>query len=46
MKVSTPKRFTEVTPWRGKIDEGFMDLLREEYAKRITGLGEEPKGQP
>ncbi len=46
MKVSIPKRFTEVSTWKGKIDEGFMGLLREEYAGRIIGLGEAPEGQP
>jgi aldehyde:ferredoxin oxidoreductase len=46
MKVAIPKCFTEVTTWKGKIDEGFMDLLKEESAKRIIGLRAEPEEQP
>jgi aldehyde:ferredoxin oxidoreductase len=46
MKVAIPKRFTAVTAWKGKKDEGFMELLRGEYAKRIIGLGAGPQGKP
>ncbi|MHC4508580.1 MAG: aldehyde ferredoxin oxidoreductase N-terminal domain-containing protein [Planctomycetota bacterium] len=38
--VKIPKRFTEVTTWRGQVDEGFLDSLKKEYAKRITELAE------
>ena len=45
-KVKIPKRFTEVSNWKGAIDQTFLDELKMEYAKRIIELGkEEPKEQ-
>jgi aldehyde:ferredoxin oxidoreductase len=42
--VKIPKRFTEVTNWKGPVDEPFIGELKKEYAKRILQLGkEEPK---
>ena len=42
--VKIPKRFTEVTTWKGPVDEAYLSELKEEYAKRILQLGkEEPK---
>jgi aldehyde:ferredoxin oxidoreductase len=44
--VKIPKRFTEVTTWKGPIDQKFLEELRKEYAKRILRLGkEEPKAK-
>ena len=44
--VKIPKRFTEVTNWKGPIEQPFLDELKNEYAKRITELGkEEPNEQ-
>jgi aldehyde:ferredoxin oxidoreductase len=37
--VKIPKRFTEITNWKGKIDVKFLDNLKKEYAKRIVELG-------
>jgi len=42
--VKIPKRFTEVTTWKGPIDQKFLEELKKEYAKRIIEMGkEEPK---
>jgi aldehyde:ferredoxin oxidoreductase len=42
--VQIPKRFTEVTTWKGPIDPKFLRELKKEYAKRVIELGkEEPK---
>ena len=41
--VTIPKRFTEITTWKGKIDEGYLGALKEEYARRILELGKEEK---
>ena len=37
--VKIPKRFTEITNWKGKIDVKFLNNLKKEYAKRIIELG-------
>jgi aldehyde:ferredoxin oxidoreductase len=37
--VKIPKRFTEITNWKGNIDVEFLNNLKEEYAKRIVELG-------
>jgi aldehyde:ferredoxin oxidoreductase len=37
--VKIPKRFTEVTTWKGPVDEAFLGELKKEYAKRILQLG-------
>ena len=37
--VKIPKRFAEVTNWKGPIDQPFLDELKREYAKRILQLG-------
>ena len=39
--VSIPKRFTEVITWKGPIDQGFLETLKSEYAKRILELAKE-----
>jgi aldehyde:ferredoxin oxidoreductase len=36
--VSIPKRFTEVTTWKGRVDGKFLAALKNEYAKRILRL--------
>jgi aldehyde:ferredoxin oxidoreductase len=44
--VKIPKRFTEVTTWKGPIDPKFLKQLKKEYTKRIIELGkEEPTEQ-
>ena len=48
--VSIPKRFTEVTTWKGKVDGEFLEGLKNAYAKRLLELGaeapaEEPGGR-
>jgi aldehyde:ferredoxin oxidoreductase len=43
--VKIPRRFTEVTTWKGQVDEGFLNSLKKEYAKRIMALAkDEGKG--
>ena len=39
--VSIPKRFTEVTTWKGKVDGDFLEGLKNAYARRILELGAE-----
>jgi aldehyde:ferredoxin oxidoreductase len=39
--VSIPKRFTEVTTWKGQVDGGYLGGLKNAYAKRILELGAE-----
>ena len=39
--VKVPKRFSEVTNWKGPIDQKFLDEVKQEYAKRILQLGKE-----
>ena len=42
--VKIPKRFTEVTTWKGAVDESYLDTLKNEYARRIMDLaGDEEK---
>lgn len=36
--VSIPKRFTEITTWKGTIDEVFLQNLKTEYARRIIDM--------
>jgi aldehyde:ferredoxin oxidoreductase len=42
--IKIPKRFTEVTTWKGPVDEAFLSELKEKYAKRIIELGKEEAG--
>jgi aldehyde:ferredoxin oxidoreductase len=37
--MAIPRRFTEVTNWKGKVDETYLNALKEAYAKRIIDLG-------
>jgi aldehyde:ferredoxin oxidoreductase len=37
--VTIPKRFTEVTTWKGKVDGEFLSALKEAYARRLVELG-------
>jgi aldehyde:ferredoxin oxidoreductase len=41
--VKIPKRFTEITTWKGTIDKKYLNNLKKEYAKRILALGKEEK---
>ncbi len=38
--VPIPKRFTEVTTWKGRVDPDFLAALKSEYAERILRLGQ------
>jgi len=35
---SIPKRFSQVKTWKGPIDAGYLDKLKEEYGRRIMAL--------
>ena len=39
--VKIPRRFSEVTNWKGAIDEVFMTALKNEYGKRIIELAQD-----
>jgi aldehyde:ferredoxin oxidoreductase len=41
--IKIPKRFTEITTWKGTIDKKYLNNLTKEYAKRIIELGKEEK---
>jgi aldehyde:ferredoxin oxidoreductase len=43
--VSIPKRFTEVTTWKGKVDGEFLERLKNAYAKRLLELGAEASAE-
>jgi aldehyde:ferredoxin oxidoreductase len=34
-----PKRFTEVSTWKGGVDESFLKSLKDAYAEKILDLG-------
>ena len=36
--VSIPKRFTEITTWKGQIDTTFLEDLKEEYGRKILEM--------
>jgi aldehyde:ferredoxin oxidoreductase len=38
-KVTIPKRYTEVTTWKGPIDTNYLEALRTGYAARIMEMG-------
>jgi len=37
-KVEIPKRFTEITTWKGKIDGKYLSDLKQAYAAKIAAL--------
>jgi aldehyde:ferredoxin oxidoreductase len=43
--VSIPKRFTEVTTWKGPVDEDYLKALKNEYGKRIMELAEDERNK-
>jgi aldehyde:ferredoxin oxidoreductase len=38
--VSIPKRFSEITTWKGQIDAAFMASLKDEYSRSILELAD------
>jgi aldehyde:ferredoxin oxidoreductase len=36
--VSIPKRFSEVTTWKGPVDPQFLGSLKDAYGERILEL--------
>ncbi|MHC1789306.1 aldehyde ferredoxin oxidoreductase N-terminal domain-containing protein [Solidesulfovibrio sp.] len=39
MATRIPKRFSEVTTWKGPIDAAYMEALRQGYARAVAELG-------
>ncbi|RPJ18959.1 MAG: hypothetical protein EHM26_08755 [Desulfobacteraceae bacterium] len=37
--MEIPKRFTEVTTWKGKVDGDYLKALQNDYARRIMEMG-------
>ncbi|MDD3312543.1 aldehyde ferredoxin oxidoreductase C-terminal domain-containing protein [Pseudodesulfovibrio sp.] len=44
-KVKIPKRYTEITTWKGPLDVDYLDALRRGYAARIKAMGTDPRGE-
>ncbi len=42
--IVLPKRFYKVTTWKGPVDGEYLDALRREYGRRLTGLVREEVG--
>ncbi len=38
MATRIPKRFAEVTTWKGPVDAEYMEALRQAYARAVLGL--------
>ncbi len=38
-EVKIPKRFTELTTWKGKTDVKYLDELKSAYAQKINQMG-------
>ena len=41
--VEIPKRYTEITTWKGPLDTDYLEALRAGYAARILEMGAEPE---
>jgi aldehyde:ferredoxin oxidoreductase len=39
MQTRIPKRFSEITTWKGPIDAAYMEALRQGYATAVVALG-------
>ena len=37
-EISIPKRYSEITTWKGKTDPEYMEKLKNEYGRRIREL--------
>lgn len=42
--MEIPRRFSEVTTWKGKVDEGYMEALQRSYRESILEVG--GRGRP
>ncbi|NJD55038.1 MAG: aldehyde ferredoxin oxidoreductase [Nitrospirae bacterium] len=36
--IAIPKRFSEITTWKGQIDSAFLSQLKEEYGRKIIEI--------
>lgn len=39
LAIAIPRRFTEVTTWKGKVDGDYLKALQKDYARRIMEMG-------
>ena len=37
-KIDIPKRYSEITTWKGKTDPEYLEKLKKEYGRRICEL--------
>jgi aldehyde:ferredoxin oxidoreductase len=37
--VTIPRRFTELTTWKGKTDANYLKALKSTYAQKINAVG-------
>jgi aldehyde:ferredoxin oxidoreductase len=37
-KVSIPKRFSEITTWKGAVDRQYLETLKTSYGQRILEM--------
>ena len=44
-EVVIPKRYTEITTWKGPVDVDYMDALRRAYAASIMEMGADPEDE-
>ncbi len=44
-QVQIPKRFREITTWKGKTDPHYLDALMASYARAIEGLAQAGAGE-
>lgn len=42
--IVLPKRFYTISTWKGPVDSDYLDALRREYGRRLTGLVREEEG--
>ncbi len=42
--IEIPKRFTDISTWKGPIDEKVLDRLRQKYAQKIVEMGRPERG--
>ena len=42
--IEIPKRFTDISTWKGSIDGEVLDRLRQKYAQKIVEMGRPERG--
>jgi len=44
-QITIPKRFHDLTTWKGKTDPAYLDALLAAYARAITAMAETASGE-